>query len=670
MNRLPPSQLLSLLEDAVRLESRGELQAAWKRYRKVVDEDPDNAEALTLLGKAEVRLEDYHAAIFHLLRASRLAPARPDIHLALGYAWDQVGDRRNAVSSFLSAVETDRNFAPAYVSLGQIFAAKGQRDLANKAFEFARVAGSDYPEVHYQLGKFYYTQGRAEPALAALISAQRLCSQLESRNQPGSTGYYPDLDRMLGDLWLRTGEWQKACDHLERYLIAHDDDAGAWVMMSRLHVDEKNLGAAMSACERALQLDSTHAKALLQLGHLHLLRGNVPAARRSFRSALSAGAGSAAYAGLAELSMAEGEPKEALSFLKEAGDPRKFSLSTALLCARLLHAYEQTDEATRLLRYRLKHRLDLSDGRRRCHFMLGRFAEDSDDIPRAFSHYRYANKLRQQETPKFDLTLPAHVSFLDRRALGKARRAMPDIPAPVLIIGLPGEALSLLRDLLVQHPQMKRSAGSVTLATIAVELPAVLATARSYPAAVLEARGAELHELALRYRKHNSDGEDVRILLDDTSDNIDYVGLATLLFPNLRILRWHQPTAAAALEWYSGEEVGVSSAIASNLGAAGDFAEELQLKFAHWQFATDLNVLDIRAGDFLRLPRNTLQRIVAFFGLNWDATLLQLLEKGDWAERFQSAMSQQKRCDRFSRHLPNYTETLQPHKHGDSLKSG
>jgi len=174
MNRLPPSQLHLLLEDAIRLESRGDLEEAWKRYRKVVDEDQSNVEGLTLLGKVELRLDDAHAAVFHLLRAARLAPKRPDIHLALGYAWDQAGDRRNAVSSFLTAVEIDQQFAPAYVSLGQIFAAKGQRDLANTAFEFARKAGSVYPEVHYLLGKHYYVQGRAQLALAALMNAQRL----------------------------------------------------------------------------------------------------------------------------------------------------------------------------------------------------------------------------------------------------------------------------------------------------------------------------------------------------------------------------------------------------------------------------------------------------------------------------------------------------------------
>ncbi len=644
MTPLTPS-LLARLENAVRSETRGELEAALERYRSVLDHDMDNFEALSLLGKLECRLGDHGAAVFHLQRAARLAPERADVHLGLGYALANAGEQRRAVRAFLDALEADPTYAPAYVSLGCVFAQHEQHDLAQRAFSFARQAGSEYPEVHYQLGKYYVGIGRTEPALAALLNAERL------------GGRFDDMHFLLARLYLNQGNYEKSLQHLEFYADVAPRSTEACVLKATALIELGEYDDALKASQLALQFEPRNVDALILIGRVHFLRDDLKGARRSFQAAINMDQrASAAHAGLSEVCAQEGQVNKALHHIKRAGDPKKYDVETAILCARLLHVQNQDDEAIRLLNYRLNSRLDSAAGRRKCHFQLAQLYESQNDCSRAYQHYTRANDLRRQLSKESGNSDARLIRFFDRNCMARLRRVEAQSPLPVFITGMPGFAVRLVRLLIECHPDVTASTHRLPLKTLANSVPSVLATPTPFPDALQEARKAELKVLATQYRASNFFGV-AQVAVDTHHENSPYLGFASQLFPNMRVIQVVQKPADLALDLFTQETPTSHAELPASMQAIKSRIEELDEVMAHWAALKEFPLLTVNYEQLVSQPRAALERIMGFIGIESHPALYERLRKpGPNGDLLSQARGKVNRSERFKAHMSEFFE--------------
>jgi tetratricopeptide (TPR) repeat protein len=130
------------------------------RLERVLDLDPDNWNALYLLGRAELGLDQVKQAVMHLEAAVSLAPAstRPAIHLQLGHAYRRrydgtASDRdfKLSANSFVLASEDQTARPSALHFLGMLWIGKHgatKEDVKKALGYFDQLLSKfpDYPE--------------------------------------------------------------------------------------------------------------------------------------------------------------------------------------------------------------------------------------------------------------------------------------------------------------------------------------------------------------------------------------------------------------------------------------------------------------------------------------------------------------------------------------------
>ncbi len=120
---------------ALVLEEAGRFTRAARIIRRLIRDDPDDAQALNLLGyslaERGIGLDE---AVRVLTRARRLEPLSPYILDSLGWARHRQGHHRQAAVLLRQATRIDARLAEPWAHLGDVLVALGQKGAALKAY--------------------------------------------------------------------------------------------------------------------------------------------------------------------------------------------------------------------------------------------------------------------------------------------------------------------------------------------------------------------------------------------------------------------------------------------------------------------------------------------------------------------------------------------------------
>jgi aspartate beta-hydroxylase len=109
MNTPAATPLAQLREAARALLEGGDLQQAARQFLRVLDEAPDDLEALQVVGTAQFFDADFAAAVQTFRRALRVAPTLFVVRLRLGIALEQLDRPHEALTAYFGALRTAQN---------------------------------------------------------------------------------------------------------------------------------------------------------------------------------------------------------------------------------------------------------------------------------------------------------------------------------------------------------------------------------------------------------------------------------------------------------------------------------------------------------------------------------------------------------------------------------
>jgi Flp pilus assembly protein TadD len=214
----------------VALETRRAAQAK-QLYGSILAQAPDDPEALTGLGEAEVLLGDYPAALDHGRKAVESAGARADLaaraHHVTGVALLFTGRPEAAERELETAVELDPTSWRAWNALGRTRDARGAWEEARIAYERALELVPDRGAVLNNFGMSKLSAGdhdgaaalfvralEASPDLAVAETNLRLALALGGRYQEALAGVeaeeLPDALNNAGYAALLRGDYAQA----------------------------------------------------------------------------------------------------------------------------------------------------------------------------------------------------------------------------------------------------------------------------------------------------------------------------------------------------------------------------------------------------------------------------------------------------------------------------
>jgi tetratricopeptide (TPR) repeat protein len=142
-----PKNADALAGDGEASYAMGDKKAAKKRFFDALALDPTLAEARADLGRLLYEEDQNKEALKHLKRATEDAPRLGKAWFYLAFAQNKDGQGPDAVErSLRRAVEAQPDLAEAHKQLGELYQAKGKKELACKAFNAAIDARPSYEE--------------------------------------------------------------------------------------------------------------------------------------------------------------------------------------------------------------------------------------------------------------------------------------------------------------------------------------------------------------------------------------------------------------------------------------------------------------------------------------------------------------------------------------------
>lgn len=386
------------LARAYELEQRGRLAEAIEGYRRLLASEPNNSDALHLLGLALARTQRPQEALAALDAAARLQPDNPYFHANRGQALGVLGRTAEARQAFERALALKADLAPALqgqaraqMQLGELAAAEralteaarlmpasasvqsdlgavlerlGRPDEALAHFERATILNPNLGEAHHNRGVIQAAQGHLKEALASLERALAL--------QPHNPAIHANRGNVLADL----GRTSEAMQSFDKALVLEPRNAGALRARGKLRLNT-NTALALDDYAAALQIEPQDFSANFERGLGLVLLERHAEALACFERALALRPDSAEVLnnrGVALVRLDRGAEAVASFRAALASNPRS---SQALINgANTLSTLEHTDEALQWFDRALQlqpHDPELAWGKGRLLLSLGKF---------------------------------------------------------------------------------------------------------------------------------------------------------------------------------------------------------------------------------------------------------------------------------------------------------
>lgn len=169
-----PLDVAATLRTALGCHQSGNLAQAGALYGQVLAQEPDNPNALHLMGVLAHQSGKHEAAIGYIERAQALRPDDADIRNNLGMAYLGAARLEAAVREFERALALRPGFPQAHDNLGDALLAQGRCADARRHYQAALAAMPERAALHGKLGSVAEAEGRLDEALSCYQRATAL----------------------------------------------------------------------------------------------------------------------------------------------------------------------------------------------------------------------------------------------------------------------------------------------------------------------------------------------------------------------------------------------------------------------------------------------------------------------------------------------------------------
>jgi len=298
-----------MLQMAQQQFDTGDLDQAESSVMQALAIDKENPHLYVLLGRIELergRLERSHN---WLLIATKFGPKVPTAHYYSGVVLQRWQQFDKALAAYRTAMNLETDNASYVLAYAEMMVQTDQADLAmmlleekiqtfdqnagmrvavaqihmlqdnpDKAVEFYRKAAVLRPEdlrIQEELARAQIAAGQPLHALRVL---ERLTRDPEMRERR-------DLQRLLGEIYLKTDRPHEARDLFMTLTRQDKNDAQAWLLLGEASWALNDELGALTAVRHAIKNDPTLSKAYLLAGLIFQKRGEVGHATEMFELA-------------------------------------------------------------------------------------------------------------------------------------------------------------------------------------------------------------------------------------------------------------------------------------------------------------------------------------------------------------------------------------------------
>ena len=235
------------------MREKGSLVKALPFYRQAVQRDPKFVYGLQKFGVALRRSGEVAQSAQVLNQAAAQAPGDPATWRELGLTYQALGKMQDAVAALLKAIQLDPDMSEAHNNLGVIWSAQDPAK-ADQAFREAIRIQPDYADAHSNLGNLLLSRGD--------LTQARQQIELSLRLRPADAPTRYSYAMVLG----RTREIDAAQSELETALQADANFLDAHLLLGDLLMAKGQTQAALPHYRESVRIQPQSGRAQLSLG--------------------------------------------------------------------------------------------------------------------------------------------------------------------------------------------------------------------------------------------------------------------------------------------------------------------------------------------------------------------------------------------------------------------
>lgn len=438
-----------------------------------------------------------------------------------------------------------------------------------------------------------------------------------------------DLVRQAEEL-NRAGRLPEAAATYVRLLLLRPDLADSWYNLALIQRRLGRFDDALASYQRALD------RGIRQPEEVYLNRGVIYAddlrrdaeAERELRTALALNPRYIpAHLNLANLKEDRGDKARAIELYERALTLDPNCDEALARIASLSSVASEDDAIVARLRRAIANPATPTAAKATLGFALAKVLDQCGDFEGAFDACTAANSNSRSSggrvTPRYDrkdferLIDEVIAAFPGREAITSGTAARKP---PVFICGMFRSGSTLVEQVLASHPRV--TAGGEIYA-----LPALVhGNLTPFPAAMAGTTPAKLAEIAGHYLDHVAKlFPAADIVTDKRPDNFLYIGLIKRLFPTAKIVHTTRHPLDNCLSVFF-LHLDHSMSYALDLSDAGHYYSHYRRLMAHWKQHLGDDVLDFDYDTFVRNPRSSIEKLLAFLGLEWNDACLAFHE--------------------------------------------
>jgi protein O-GlcNAc transferase len=264
----------ALIGAAVKHHQEGRLAEAEACYRRVLAAEPNNADALNMLGIVALQSGHSDVAVEMIRQAIKKNPTNPAYFYNLSIALRTHGKLSEAVTAARQAVGLKPDMAEAHFSLGSYLHEEGKHEEAVAAYRQAIRFQPGIAQAHCNLGDALRRQGRLGEAAAACREAIRLNPDL------------PAAHCHLGCALNDQGKPEEAVAEFEHAIRLMPGFAEAHYGLGIVLCGEGKLDEAIAATRRAIHIRPNYVEAHSNLAAMLQQQGRLEEAVGACREAI------------------------------------------------------------------------------------------------------------------------------------------------------------------------------------------------------------------------------------------------------------------------------------------------------------------------------------------------------------------------------------------------
>ncbi len=270
-----PQDIRVLLQEGVSRHQTGQLPEAETVYRRILDLEPDHADANHMLGVIALQAGNHDLAVQLITKAIRTNPRAAAYHCNLGNALDEQGLFEEAAASQRKAIDLNPEYAMAHNNLGNAEKALGKLDDAVASYRKAIAIKPEYPEALSNLGLALIELGRLDDAIASFRDALALAPD------------YAEAHSNLGNALVDQGLLDQAVASHRKAVELKPDFAKAHSNLGAALKEAGKQEEAITCYREALRIDPTLHGTHMSLGAALQEQGLLEDAIASYQEAVA-----------------------------------------------------------------------------------------------------------------------------------------------------------------------------------------------------------------------------------------------------------------------------------------------------------------------------------------------------------------------------------------------